>query len=627
MIMARDRMVTHQPLAWVCILVLLMAGVAAEGAENLLEFRPGKPDSAITFIPDTEKVELASDTNSVWLEKAAPSGNEFEFLHFLVRKDPTWVQGKTLEMAVEIADAPLWFSVEYDSATPDEDFRARFEPTGCYRPISWTEIEELDGPWKRVIFQIPDLRIGSRETVKADFRLRSRGSLKIRRITLQSIRLLSLPASGPLPIQAELSFGKTMKNPWLSLVCCPLFGEWRPTKKNSGPRRPALATPANLVEKETPPGEAWESISNPDLKNKFLFIDLNDSLASRFSKKVLIRVESKEMGFSGLSVFYHSHFDEETNMTTESLREFYRSPVFVRDLEDGWSESIFVLSFPVFHNTEVLGSDFTLSFQRTGVVRKIMVSSLNSPEQELRLKEAWIRELFTKTLGRKPGPPEEKALLKLLDISENGSHPWRDIKLSLILSQEYKDKFFFPFSPEKAIRIIGEKMLNRTLPVANIKALQGFFHVNYYDDLVRRMYYGNGNIHPPDARFFKGRWYKILRGSMNCWEARGEAVSLGGDCCSIRTPAENAFVAGLAKGKTVCLGGELKNGSWRWFDGSPFQYSSWLTPPPTTGQGFLMMNLSGSSGQWEYYPASSEIASSSIPNPLGFEGYVYFWSM
>lgn len=81
---------------------------------------------------------------------------------------------------------------------------------------------------------------------------------------------------------------------------------------------------------------------------------------------------------------------------------------------------------------------------------------------------------------------------------------------------------------------------------------------------------------PPDAAAFQGRYYRLMPGKEIRWsEAHRNAQLLNGDLVCITSPEEQAFVAKLAAGQKVWLGGYREGKTWKWTSGEPFQYQHW----------------------------------------------------
>ncbi len=91
---------------------------------------------------------------------------------------------------------------------------------------------------------------------------------------------------------------------------------------------------------------------------------------------------------------------------------------------------------------------------------------------------------------------------------------------------------------------------------------------------------------PHDAVRFKetDRYFRVIDGSMSWGEARDACTMMGGTLAKIDAPEKHAFVLDLATkadAGTAWLGGTdgLKEGEWRWLDGSPFTYRRWKVDP------------------------------------------------
>ncbi len=87
---------------------------------------------------------------------------------------------------------------------------------------------------------------------------------------------------------------------------------------------------------------------------------------------------------------------------------------------------------------------------------------------------------------------------------------------------------------------------------------------------------------PKDAAAFGGHAYKIFEEDLSWHEARKRCEKLGGYLACIETAKEQAFLAELCDGGYYYLGAtdEQKEGTWRWINGSEWDYTSWFGGQP-----------------------------------------------
>ena len=75
---------------------------------------------------------------------------------------------------------------------------------------------------------------------------------------------------------------------------------------------------------------------------------------------------------------------------------------------------------------------------------------------------------------------------------------------------------------------------------------------------------------------------------MNWEAARSRCVSLGGNLASIGSSEENDYIASLARGLVVWLGGHDKEREnlWSWTDGTPWvSFQNWARGEPNNANG------------------------------------------
>jgi len=101
---------------------------------------------------------------------------------------------------------------------------------------------------------------------------------------------------------------------------------------------------------------------------------------------------------------------------------------------------------------------------------------------------------------------------------------------------------------------------------------------------------------------FEGHSYQAFEGKVSWQEARKRCEKMGGYLCCIESEAkaEQKFVAALANGKYLYLGGtdEAKEGEWTWINGSPFVYTCWMGGQPSNWGGDENYLATYDEGEW-----------------------------
>jgi len=92
---------------------------------------------------------------------------------------------------------------------------------------------------------------------------------------------------------------------------------------------------------------------------------------------------------------------------------------------------------------------------------------------------------------------------------------------------------------------------------------------------------------PTDAIYFKGKHYKVYENLCSWQEAVKKCKALGGMLVSIKSKEVDAFIFKLSTGKCLWIGAsdELKEGDWRWRDGSKVIYTHWAPKEPDNWKG------------------------------------------
>ena len=72
----------------------------------------------------------------------------------------------------------------------------------------------------------------------------------------------------------------------------------------------------------------------------------------------------------------------------------------------------------------------------------------------------------------------------------------------------------------------------------------------------------------------------------SCLEAEKECVKIDAHLASIHSAEENEFIATLHVAiARICIGGRIDGNSFRWMDGSDFNYQNWYTGEPNNLNG------------------------------------------
>jgi len=92
--------------------------------------------------------------------------------------------------------------------------------------------------------------------------------------------------------------------------------------------------------------------------------------------------------------------------------------------------------------------------------------------------------------------------------------------------------------------------------------------------------------HPAGAVQFEGHWYKLYPGRIPWTTAAQQCQRLEGQLVCIETAAEAQFVARLARGNRVWLGGfRNARGQWMWVNGKPITVKFWSPGRPDNAGG------------------------------------------
>src|SRR5688572_25252209 len=91
---------------------------------------------------------------------------------------------------------------------------------------------------------------------------------------------------------------------------------------------------------------------------------------------------------------------------------------------------------------------------------------------------------------------------------------------------------------------------------------------------------------PADAKFFKGKWYRIYVEKASWRRAKEKCRSLKGQLAIVRDKETWEFIKGLSKA-SLWLGAtdEKAEGDWRWVDGSSVKFFDWIRDNPNNANG------------------------------------------
>jgi hypothetical protein len=103
-----------------------------------------------------------------------------------------------------------------------------------------------------------------------------------------------------------------------------------------------------------------------------------------------------------------------------------------------------------------------------------------------------------------------------------------------------------------------------------------------------------------DAVGFAGHRYKIFEGKVSWKDAKARCEALGGMLACIESEAEQRFIAKLANGRYLYLGGtdESEEGKFVWLSCAPFTYTSWMDGQPNNYGGNENYLATYDNGEW-----------------------------
>lgn len=104
----------------------------------------------------------------------------------------------------------------------------------------------------------------------------------------------------------------------------------------------------------------------------------------------------------------------------------------------------------------------------------------------------------------------------------------------------------------------------------------------------------------PAAVQFAGHRYLVVDEKVTWQEARQRCEKMGGYLCCIESQAEQEFIAKLAAGRYLYLGGtdEATEGEWEWINGSLFGYTCWMAGQPNNWEGNENYLATYDEGEW-----------------------------
>lgn len=105
---------------------------------------------------------------------------------------------------------------------------------------------------------------------------------------------------------------------------------------------------------------------------------------------------------------------------------------------------------------------------------------------------------------------------------------------------------------------------------------------------------------PADATAFGGHWYKVVEEKVSWHEARRRCAESGGYLACVETAEEQEFIARLAAGRYLFLGGtdEAAEDRWAWVNGAPFSCSFWMSGQPNNYDGNENYLAAYEGGEW-----------------------------
>ncbi|MFP4105107.1 MAG: lectin-like protein [Phycisphaerae bacterium] len=106
---------------------------------------------------------------------------------------------------------------------------------------------------------------------------------------------------------------------------------------------------------------------------------------------------------------------------------------------------------------------------------------------------------------------------------------------------------------------------------------------------------------PDDAVAFGGHWYKVYETGDADWKAAKKACEKrGGYLACIESEKEQQFIADLADGRYLSLGGtdEDEEGRWVWINGSKWDYTAWMPGQPNNYGGDENYLATYDNGDW-----------------------------
>ncbi len=105
---------------------------------------------------------------------------------------------------------------------------------------------------------------------------------------------------------------------------------------------------------------------------------------------------------------------------------------------------------------------------------------------------------------------------------------------------------------------------------------------------------------PADAKSFGGHWYKAFDKKVTWQQARRLCEQMGGYLACIDSPDEQEFIAALADGRYLYLGGtdEDNEGLWAWINDDDFIYTCWMSGQPNNYGGDENYLATYDKGEW-----------------------------
>ena len=134
--------------------------------------------------------------------------------------------------------------------------------------------------------------------------------------------------------------------------------------------------------------------------------------------------------------------------------------------------------------------------------------------------------------------------------------------------------------------------------------------VKYFSKLKVRVGADGETTYPEDCTFYDGHLFKMYTEPKTWKDAKKACQAIGGHLATSTSAEKNEFLASLADGATVWLGGTdaQEEGNWKWVTGEEWSYTNWYPGNPDNayaeGQHYLVLNYK-TKGKWDDSGAAS----------------------